>query len=266
MKKMKIPGLCLLLVLSLHSCEKLKDPAGPRNSAPVPAISDVNPGIFDSKDLVTSFVEFKVDPGTGVNVDKASIVASYNDNAERVEITQATSFPATIRVVSGDVIQKLGLSAGQVVNGDVFTLEVLLTGNGLTTRSNAVLNIPVACAFDEALTEGSYHTVSADWASEGNITLTADQTDPYKIYVVGIEAIEGVVEDQGPLVLQIDPATFEVTADPAVIASDFFGYHNVTYSGSGVYNSCDGSFEMDFDISVDEGSFGKFGFIFTKNP
>ena len=266
MKKIKISGLVVLLIFTLSACEKQKDPAGARNAAGVPVISDVNPGIFNSKDLVASYVEFSLSLENGIKADKAVIEASYDNNAARINIAEITSFPATVRIVSGDVIQKLGLTAGNIVNGDVFTLEVLLTANGMTTRSNAVLNVSVACAFDPTLTVGSYHSVSASWASEGNITLTADPADPYTINVSGIEAIEGAVEDKGPLVMHIDPATFAVTADKSVIASDFFGYHNITYSGSGVYSSCDGSFEMNFDISVDEGSFGRYAFTFTKNP
>jgi hypothetical protein len=84
--------------------------------------------------------------------------------------------------------------------------------------------------------------------------------------VKGIEAIEGVDEDKGPLVMHIDPSTFAVIADKSVIASVAFGYHNFTYAGTGTYNSCDGSYVMVFDISADEGDFGSFNFTFTRNP
>jgi len=268
MKKVKITGLFLLLLLSVFSCEKVKDPAGARSVANVPLISDINPGIFDSKDLADSYVEFMVSLEPGSSADKAVVVASYNGNAQRVDVAEATSFPATIRIVSGDVIQALGLTQAEVANGDLFTLEVLLTSKGMTTRSNAVLNVAVACAFDEALTAGSYHSVSADWATDGNITLEADPADPYKIYVTGLETIDGNVEDLGPLVMHIDPATFAVTADKTVLVSavSWGPYHNLAYAGSGVYSSCDGSYQMAFDITVDEGSFGRFAFTFTRNP
>jgi hypothetical protein len=266
MKRQEIFGLILILTLAAGGCTKLKDPAGERNAAAVPVISDVNPGIFDSKDLVNSYVEFKVSLDPGVQAEKASIQASYDNNGQRTEVAQVTSFPATVRIVSGDVLQKLGLAPADIANGDVFNLEVLLTSGGLSTRSNAILNVPVACGFEKTLSVGSYHSVSADWNSSGNITLAASPDDPYTILVTGIEAIEGAVEDKGPLVMHIDPATFNVTAGKSVIASDFFGYHNVAYEGTGVYNSCDGSYEMLFDISVDEGDFGVYNFTFTRNP
>lgn len=268
MKKIKIISIIVLLITVTFSCEKLKDPAGLRHAAGVPLISDINPGIFDSKDLVNSYVEFKISLENGMQADKAVIEASYNDQAERVEITEVSSFPGTVRLVSGDVIQKIGLTPASIQNGDVFTLEVVITTNGMTTRSNAVLNVSVACAFAEALASGSYHSVSADWVTDGNITLIPDGVNPYTIYVEGLETIDGNIEDLGPLVMHIDPATFAVTADKTILVStvSWGPYHNLAYAGSGVYNSCDGSYRMNFDITADEASFGRFAFTFTRNP
>ena len=266
MKKIKILGLILTLIIVIFSCEKVADPAGPRGTAAVPVISNVAPGIFDSKDLVNSYIEFKVDLASGQQADNGIIVVSYKDNFERIKIADIASFPTTVRIVSGDVIQKLGISAANVNNGDVFTIEVLTTVKGVTTRSNAVLSVSVACAYNKAYAIGSYHSVSVDWATNGNITLTADLNDPYTIYVVGLEELEGVVEDLGPLVMHIDPATYVVTVPKKAIGSSAFGYHNIAYGGSGVYNSCDGSYAMNFTISVDEGGFGINAFTFTRNP
>lgn len=137
----------------------------------------------------------------------------------------------------------------------------------MTTRSNAVLSVPVACAYNVELAAGSYHTVSSDWNSEGNITITANPEDPYTVYVAGLEEIEGLDEDQGPLVMHISPATFEVTADKTIIASDAWGFGSISYSGNGVYNSCDGSYTMYFNITLSAlGSQGTFKFDFTRNP
>jgi hypothetical protein len=269
MKNIKITGLIVLLAALTFSCEEeVKDPAGRRSAAVVPVISDIGPGVFASEDLVNSFVEFVVSLGDGVQADKAVIEGSYNNDGARVELTEVTSFPATVHIVSGEAIQALGLTPAEVENGDVFNLEILLTADGIETRSNAVLNVRVACGFVDTKAIGSYHSLSGpdDWATEGNITITADPDDPYTIYVAGLEEIEGVNEDGGPLVMHIDPGTFEVTADKTVLASEAFGYHNLAYEGSGVYDSCDGSYQLDFDISVDEGNFGRFAFTFTRNP
>ena len=67
-------------------------------------------------------------------------------------------------------------------------------------------------------------------------------------YVSGLETIEGVNEDKGPLVMHINPLTYVVTADKTVLASSAFGYHNLSYAGTGTYDTCTGTYTMIFDI------------------
>jgi len=267
MKKLKTLGSIFTLIIIFLSCEELPDPAGRRGIAVVPAITDIDPGIFDSKDLENSYVEFVVTVPAGTKPEKITVTGSYQNNSERIAITEVTSFPATVRILSSVAAQKLGIALDEIENGDVFTFELLTLANGLATFSNAVLFVPVACAYDVDLATGSYHSVSADWASEGDITLSADPDDPYKIYVSGLEEMEGLIEDQGPLVMYINPATYNVTVPEKVISSDAWGYGAISYSGRGVYGSCDGSYIMFFDISIGVyGNQGTFGFIFTRNP
>jgi hypothetical protein len=266
MKKIKTIGLIITLIMISFSCEELPDPAGLRGVAVVPGISGLNPGVFDSKDLQNSYVEFTVNVPAGTSVDKITILGSYNDNNEEVTITEITSFPAVVRIVSSVAAQKLGIDLDDIVNGDTFTFELLSTAGGRTTRSSAVLFIAVACAYDVNLATGSYHVVGGDWGSEGDVTITADADDPYKLYVSGLEEIEGLIEDQGPYVMYIDPIAYEVAAPLKVVASDGWGFGPVSYTGNGIYNSCDGSYIMYFDIAVgDYGSQGIFTFNFTRN-
>jgi|WetSurMetagenome_2_1015567.scaffolds.fasta_scaffold08295_4 hypothetical protein len=267
MKKPIISGFIILLAAALITCKKLPDPAGVRGVAVVPAIEDINPGIFDSKNLESSYVEFSITVPEGTTPDRISVEASYNGNPEKVKVAEVTSYPATVRIGSAEVIQELGLNQGGIKNGDIFTLELVTTANGLTTRSTAVLQVPVACAYDKDLAEGSYHSVSPDWNSEGNIVLAADPGDPNKIYVTGLEEIEGLTEDLGPLVMFINPATYNVTVPAKAISSEAFGYGAITYAGSGTYSSCDGSYTMYFDISLAAiGNVGTYKFTFTRNP
>lgn len=259
-------GIAALLVL-FAGCEELPDPAGLRGVAVIPAITDINPGIFDSKDLEHSYVEFRVNLPEGTQADKVTVTGSYGNSGESVILTEVTSFPATVRLASADVADKLGIDLDNIVNGDIFTIELLTEAGGITTRSNAVLFVAVACAFDSDLATGSYHSESAGWNSEGDITLTPDDEDPYRIYVSGLEEMEGLDEDQGPLVININPATYEVTVPEKVISSDAWGYGSISYSGHGVYNSCDGSYVMYFDISLSSlGNQGTYKFDFTRNP
>ena len=266
MKKIITLSTIFTLLIFLFSCEELKDPAGLRGKAVVPFLTDVNPAIFDSKDLENSFIQFEVSLPEGTSVEKISIVGSYSKSSGTAEITELTTFPSTVKITSAETAQLLGLNLADISNGDIFTFELLTTAGGMTTRSSAVLLVPVACAYDQALATGSYHSVSADWGSDGTITITGDESDPYTVYVAGLEAIEGLDEDKGPLVMHINPINYAVVADKTVIASDAFGYHNIAYEGNGTFSSCDGSYTMLFLITVDEGTFGTFSFTFTRNP
>jgi len=266
MKKFKILGFILLLIMLSISCEELPDPAGERGVGVVPDISNLNPGIFDSKSLSTTYVEFTVNLAAGATAEKVTVVGSYNDNNEESAITEITTFPSVVRILASDAAQKMGVALGDIANGDIFTFQLLPTVSSKTYHSAAVLSIAVACAYDVNLATGSYHVIGGEWQSEGDVTLTSDPDDPYKIYVVGLEEIEGAVEDEGPLVMYINPADYSVEVPEIVICSDFFGYGPISYKGDGVYNSCTGAFNMNFDISVgDYGSQGVFIFTFTRN-
>ncbi len=266
MKNLKITGLIFMLFAMASGCDELPDPAGERGVAVIPAITDLNPGVFDSKDLENSYIEFVIRAPEGTDPEKVTVVASYRDNFERVTITEAASFPATVRIQANDAIDKLGLQTDEIENGDIFTFELLTQANGKTTRSVAALSVPVACGYDVSLATGSYHCVSPDWGSDGTITLTADEDDPYKIYVSGLEEIEGLVEDLGPLAIHIDPATYNVNAPLKAISSDAWGFGAISYQGTGVYSSCDGNYTMYFEIILaDLGSVGQYSFTFTRN-
>ncbi|MCX6253454.1 MAG: hypothetical protein NTV31_03135 [Bacteroidia bacterium] len=53
----------------------------------------------------------------------------------------------------------------------------------------------------------------------------------------------------------------------ALAQLDAWGYGTISYSGSGLYSSCDGSYAMYFDISIGAfGNQGTFAFNFTRNP
>ncbi len=74
MKKIKTLGIIVTLIMIIFGCEELKDPAGERGTAVIPVISNLNPALFDSKDLENSYVEFSVDLMAGSSVDKCIIV------------------------------------------------------------------------------------------------------------------------------------------------------------------------------------------------
>ncbi len=65
MRKINILGSIITLIMVFIGCEKAKDPAGLRDVAVIPYISDVNPGIFNSTDLANAYVEFKATEPAG---------------------------------------------------------------------------------------------------------------------------------------------------------------------------------------------------------
>ena len=259
MKRIKILRLTLILVAVLFGCEEAKDPAGQRNVGIVPLLTDVS-GLFIGGEP-SSFVQFKVDLQEGATVENAQVVVSSGDAFQRVKIADISSFPSDFTFTLGDITEKLG----EINEGEVIYIEVVTTRDGITTRSNAALAQIVFCQYDVNMATGSYHSLSADWNSEGDISIKADAADQFTVYVTGLETIDGLDEDQGPLVMHINPATFEVIADKTVLASDAWGDTNIAYEGTGSYNSCNGSYEMNFTISVDQGEYGTFAFTFTRN-
>jgi hypothetical protein len=264
MKKIKTIGFIITLILIFLSCEKLPDPAGERGAAIVPGITGLNPGVYDVNDLENTYVQFTVILPPGVTVSKATLICSLNNDHADVVITDLTTFPAVVTISALEAVQKLGITLDDLERGDVFDFELLITSGGRTTRSTPLV-IPVACAYNVNMSTGSFHSVSEDWNSEGDITITADPDDPYTVYVSGLEEMEGLVEDLGPLVMHIDPITYAVTVPKKAIASDAWGLHDISYEGSGTFSTCDGTYTMSFEISVVEGSWGANAFTFTKN-
>ncbi len=265
MKKYKIFGLIASMVLAFSACETdVEDPAGLRGEAVIPEITDLRPAVFDSKDMENTFVQFTVEVDDPA-VSEAIIVASYQGDMSRTEITRISSFPATVKLELTEVASKLGLQLSNLGLGDIFTFEILTVQNGNTYRSSASFNSAIVCAYNPDLVTGSYHAFSGGWPMDGNVTITADPEDPYTLYVSGLAEYDGLTEDQGPLKMVVNPDNFDVTAVKTVLASDAWGYTNYSYAGSGKLNTCDGTFNMLFNITVDQGSFGSYDFVLTKN-
>lgn len=140
--------------------------------------------------------------------------------------------------------------------------------NSLSTLKGAAANVPinVPCAY--ALAAGTFHENSADWNTDGDVTLTLDPSDKYTVYIVGMETNDGLVEDKGPLKLVVNPKNYSVTVPKVVLASSTApwgtSYTNVAYAGTGTFNTCTNTFLLTVNITVDQGSFGTFHF--TINP
>jgi len=264
MKRNILPALIILLTLFVSGCEELKDPAGRRGESVVPIISEADPGVFIIGDG-DSFIEFEVDFASGEEPGATEVLVSYGDNLDRLKIEDLTTFPATVSITLSEALDILGIALSDVQIGDVLIFEILTTKDGLTTRSIAAHPIPVVCVYEPALAYGSYRAVSGGWQVNGSVVVTPDPNDQYTIFVSGLARLDGLNEDRGPLVMHINPSSFKVTADKTVVATSAFGYHNLAYAGTGTFNSCTGLYQMNFNITVDEGNFGTYAFTITRN-
>lgn len=238
----------------------------------VPLLSNLNPAVFDSNDLQNTFVEFTVDVQNKSLLTNAIVKVSLNGMLERADYLTITTFPQTVKVTMKDAAAKLNIGLDKIKLGDILNVEIWTTSNGVIHPTSTVFNAGVVCPYFQNQIIGSYHSVSTDWASAGDVTITADPLDQYVVYVSGLEAIDGLVEDKGPLKMIINKLDYSVIAVKTVLASSTLGwgptsnYHNLAYDGTGTLNTCNGTFEMSFNITVDEGGLAtNQKFTLTKN-
>lgn len=268
MKKFKILAILFTFALFFGGCDQTYETlVGERGENVMAVISAVDPGTFN-EDLANSYVAFTVTLPEGEAV-KTAVEITLDDKTAVLQ--ELTSFPAEVEIKAVDAINALGVNIDDVNTSSVFYVYVTTEKNGRKTRSKtASLKVPVVCAFDPALSVGSYHEVSAGWAVEGDVTFVADPTDPYTIHIQGMQAVEGLTGNGNEVVISINPGNFSISGEPTVLADDLsewdYPYTNYTFGiVSGVYNSCDGSYVIVFDIYVDQGGWGSYTFEFTRN-
>lgn len=266
MKKINILIVFFTMALLFGACEDTNENlVGSRGIAVIPEISALSPAAPTFTDLTAnSFITFTVSLPEGEAVEAAEIQVVYKGKTALLQ--KIASFPANLKVTAPEMITALGISASDVDFGTSFLIYVITTSQGISSRSSAIVEVKLPCEFDHSLAFGNFHAKSAGWNSEGDITITADPNDPYVVYVSGLETIEDLVEDRDLLKMVINPSNFNVTAETAILASDAWGYGYISYGGTGIFNSCDGTYEMNFEITLETlGSQGSYKFILTKN-
>ncbi len=266
MKTYKLLGLIAAVVFTFVSCETdITDPAGIRDVFAVTKFTNVDPAIFIDGSLDEGFVQFTVNAEEGATFEDAYIVVSHNGTTQKKRLKDITSFPLVVKVTAVEAATALGMTVADIEVQDFFVFEVEVKIGGKIYRSNGALTSKVVCPFNPALAIGSYTAISGSWGVNGEVTITADPEDQYTVYVAGIPSLDGMPEDGSPLVMHINPKNFAVIADKTLLTSDYYGYDNLNFAGSGEYNSCDGSYQMMFAATVDQGSFGNQTFTFKRN-
>lgn len=236
-----------------------------------------------------------------VPFDKLRLVVVYNgayDKPYTIE-DNITTVPHDFTITSStliDIISELGsvddMKADDkyhvyvipTMNGEEFPPYQLLGGKAYNTVSSSILQnlnaftglnsadyvINVPCQLLPENMVGSYYMASDDWEAYGDVTIEADPNDPYKVYIYGIAAAEGLVDNGNGIEVYVDPDTYAASAKKTVLAADLaawgLSYTNYYYEPvSANFNTCDGSYTFTFKIGVDQGSWGNFNYKFTRN-
>jgi len=275
MKYLKIVGILFVSVLAFISCEDTNDNlVQQRGVYSLSGFTEINNTTIDYTDIENGSVSFNVElDGGSTDPDAIFLELTINDS-ETVELAKITDYPSEFDFSVSDIAEAFGTVLDSIKETDYFTFSLIQMygDDSLVNPSTTDLTITFICPYNYELATGSYHEYSADWAVEGDVTMTVDENDPNTIYIHGIGIVEGLTNHTGNTVeLTIDPTTYEVTGGSTLIANDLsdwgLSYTNYTFtvaSGS-VFSPCDGTYTIYFTITVDQGSWGDNEFIFTRN-
>ena len=271
MKKIYLySSLIVALAFLLNGCDTNENLVQQRGVAVVPAL-EASPAFF-TEDFDNSSIQFSASIPVGEQVEAAELRVGFGGRSARLQTI--TSFPFAVNLTAREAMNALGLTDNDVdvVTNNTFTFYILTTSNGVTTYSRAAsIRALVTCEFDPALAEGHYRIVSGAWGLDGFVTLAADPNNRYRILVSGLFAAEGGTPNDNVLVLNIDPASFEVSGPRSTLgdrapwpgANLAWGAYHWTPT-SGVFRTCTGVFELTVSITVDAGGFGSFPFVLTR--
>ena len=271
MKRIFFISSLILTLFALKGCDTNENLVQQRGVAVVPALT-ASPAFF-TDNFDNSSIRFNATIPTGELVEAAELRVLFGSKSARIQTI--TSFPLAVDLTAREVMNILGLTDNDVdvETNNTFIFYILTTANGVTTYSRtASVRALVTCEFDPELTVGHYRIVSGAWGMDAFVTLAADPDDRYRILVSGLFEAEGGTPNDNVLVLNINPASFEVTgprstlgdyapfATPANQAA--WGAYHWTPT-SGIFRSCTGVFEITVSITVNAGGFGSFSFVLT---
>lgn len=157
MKKYKILSLLVVFSLFFGACDDTNENlVDQRGVAVSPQIESIASSFFELSDLDNAYVEFVIGAEFPAEVSEVVVEVSFGD--KKAILPAYAAVPATVKLTCGEVADALGVNLNDLVLGDVFSFQVLVSNlAGLRTYSNVVLNATVACA---SSLEGVYTCVA----------------------------------------------------------------------------------------------------------
>ncbi len=265
MKKILSYSICLLFIL-VSACRKSDNPNVPElQRVPVPvfvkdptansSIPGQDPTTFKGKFTVDMF--FKTD----VLPKKVDVVVIKNSVKTKVRTIKAdiTTFPTTVDITGAQLISLFG---EPIVLGDNFTIGANITtqegklyeafpavgsayGAGVAGQFGGVavaINYAALCSFNQSLYNGTYKITRDDWQdfSIGDPIEVKPGVGPNQILVTAYPSPD-YGSNRKAMILNVNPATGEVTI-PTQVIGDYDGAPpGATARGTGSVELCNGS-------------------------
>lgn len=160
-RKLNISIVAMLLLIAL-GCSTNEDDLmqGYTTGAVFPEITEVESPFFDILDIDNAYVNFTVT----VDLEQAeSITIEKTYKGSKTQMGTFTTVPVAINVTAEQAVEDIdGVTKEDLELGDVFTFEVVVTSKtGLVSRSNVLVNAPVACKSDVS-GEVAYEVLDSD--------------------------------------------------------------------------------------------------------
>jgi len=261
----------IIAALILISCKDTNENlVQERGVYAVPVLSNVNPAIF-LPEMEDSYVSFDLSLPPGEKVDKVELEVVFGNKSAILKEVTVTETGVKVTVTPTEIHRALNVPDGDYDLGNTYYLYVLTTQNGTLYRSTTRLTIPVLCPFEEEMLVGNFYFIDED-GDDGYVTIEADPDNPYKVYITDMADAQGLTGNGNPIELTVNRNNYSVTGPKSIIAANTLEwdapYTNFAFepvsTADNVFNACDNSYTIVFELTVSQGSFGKYEFVFTK--
>lgn len=228
-------SIVAMIFLMVFACDTNEDDLMQpyATGAVLPEITEIESSFYDILDINNAYVDFTVN----VNAETAeSITIEKTYKGTRTELGTFDTSPVVVRVTAEQAVADIdGVSVGDLELGDTFLFEVIVTSkSGLRTRSNVLIDAPVACKSDlagnySAITTGTEYYGSS-FTYEYDTELTVDSDGVYVLpdlsggmepNVWGSPPVEATIRDICNVISLVNaPYSYEYFIDEGYVDGD----------------------------------------------